>query len=43
LVRGELDNLITQLATTGNDANRTRTIAKAACASVLGSAAVLLQ
>jgi hypothetical protein len=43
LVRGELDSLITQLATTGSDANRTRTIAKAACASVLGSAAVLLQ
>lgn len=43
LVRGELDSLITQLASTGNDATRTRTIAKAACASVLGSAAVLLQ
>lgn len=42
-VRGELNSLIDQLASTGNDATRTRTIAKAACASVLGSAAVLLQ
>lgn len=43
LVRGELDNLIDRLAATGNDATRTRTIAKAACASVLGSAAILVQ
>lgn len=43
LVRGELNNLIDRLIVTGNDATRTRTIAKAACASVLGSAAVLLQ
>ena len=43
LVRGELDSLINQLAASGNDVTRTRTIAKAACASVLGSAAVLLQ
>jgi hypothetical protein len=42
-VRGELDTLINQLASTGSDATRTRTIAKAACASVLGSAAILLQ
>tara|TARA_R110002072_G_scaffold5527_9_gene35424 strand:+ start:8835 stop:11330 length:2496 start_codon:yes stop_codon:yes gene_type:complete len=43
LVRGELNSLIDRLVVTGNDATRTRTIAKAACASVLGSAAVLLQ
>ncbi|MFT7090162.1 MAG: hypothetical protein ACJAYW_000119 [Candidatus Azotimanducaceae bacterium] len=43
LVRGELDRLIDQLAASGNDGTRTRTIAKAVCASVLGSAAVLLQ
>ncbi len=43
LVRAELDNLIDRLAASGNDGTRTRTIAKAACASVLGSAAILVQ
>jgi hypothetical protein len=43
LVRGELDSLIDRLAATGSDGTRTRTIAKAACASVLGSAAILIQ
>ena len=42
-VRVELNALIDQLAATGSDATRTQTIAKAACASVLGSAALLLQ
>jgi hypothetical protein len=43
LVRSELDSLIDRLAATGSDGTRTRTIAKAACASVLGSAAILIQ
>lgn len=43
LVRAELDNLINRLAATGNNAMRTRTIAKAGCASLLGSAALLIQ
>ena len=43
LVRSELNTLIDLLAASGNDATRTRTIAKASCASLLGSAAVLIQ
>jgi hypothetical protein len=43
LVRAELDNLIDRLASSGSDANRTRTIAKASCASLIGSAALLIQ
>lgn len=43
LVRGEIESLIDRLAASGSDAERTRTIAKASCASLLGSAALLIQ
>ncbi len=43
LVRTELNSLIDQLSIGGGDAARTRTIAKASCASMLGSAAMLIQ
>jgi hypothetical protein len=44
-VRLEMDNLITQLVSCGAgcDANRTRTVAKAVCSAVLGSAGMLVQ
>lgn len=42
-VRSELNRLIDQLSTSGSDATRTRIIAKATCASLLGSAALLIQ
>ncbi len=43
LTRDELDALISRLAASGGDAERTQTIAKAACAAVLGSATILIQ
>jgi hypothetical protein len=45
-VRAELNSLITNLSSCGGGAcpaNRTRTVTKAACAAVLGSAAVLIK
>lgn len=39
----ELNALIDRLAASGGDAARTRTISKATCAAVLGSAAILIQ
>ncbi|KGJ95019.1 hypothetical protein GAB14E_2253 [Colwellia psychrerythraea] len=44
-VYSELDNLITRLAVCGNncDINRSKNIAKASCAAVLGSAVMLVQ
>jgi hypothetical protein len=44
-VRGELDNLTTDLASCGGScaADRTETIVKAACAATLGSAVTLVQ
>ncbi len=43
VVVAELNSLVDQLTNVAGDANRTQTIAKAACASTLGSAAMLLQ
>jgi hypothetical protein len=45
-VTGELNTLIGSLSSCGGGAcpaNRTRTVTKAACAAVLGSAAVLIK
>lgn len=44
-VKDELHDLMTTLGSCGNacEANRTKTIAKASCAAVLGSAAMLIQ
>ncbi|XOV86692.1 MAG: LamG domain-containing protein [Pseudomonadota bacterium] len=43
LAQGELDSLITRLASTPGNASRTQTIAKAACAAGIGSAVTLIQ
>jgi hypothetical protein len=44
-VTAEVDGLVTRLSACGTScpADRTRTITKAACAAVLGSAALLIQ